>query len=46
MRDDAQEAMYVHPEGWPVDLRIATIVALCVSSVAVAAFFFVKLVGI
>ena len=47
MRDeDAPDPMFSQPEDWPVDLRIAGVVLLWLGAVAVAAFFFVRLVGI
>jgi len=44
--DDDHDPTFLQPEGWPVDLRIAAIVALWLGCVVVAAFLFVRLVGI
>jgi len=44
--DDVHDLVFSHPEDWPVDLRIAAIVALCIGAVVVAAFLFVRLVGL
>ena len=44
--DDLHHTMFSQPEDWPVDLRIAAVVALWIAVIVAAAFFFVRLVGI
>jgi len=44
--DDAHDPTFLQPEDWPVDLRIAAVVALWLGGVIVAAFLFVRLIGL